>query len=189
MHRKLQKTLFICASFPPLRRHLLEKNLWRTESSYWVSPDLFQIVISYPKLIQYTSEHSFCLTRALLFLFCRFLAASTSSADLKQLIHLLLAPKYTQQVTAFIDFPFSTIHKELRSLIVMSSPTTGALISYDYTHALSSVSPMPGNRWFLTPITHNPSSYLPAALRNPKNKNGMPHKKSIISLHRIGDAQ
>lgn len=83
------------------------------------------------------SEHSFCLTGALLFLFCRFLAASTSSAVLKQLIHLLLAPKYTQQVTAFIDFPFSTIHKELRSLIVMSGPTTGALISYDYTHAIT----------------------------------------------------
>jgi len=56
------------------------------------------------------------------------------SAVLKQLIHLFLAPKHTQQVTAFVDFPFSPIHKELVSPIVMSDPTTAALISYDDTH-------------------------------------------------------
>lgn len=105
--QEVTENFCLCLCVPPW------EELWRTKSSHWVSPDLFQIVISHPKLIRYTSERSLCLTHALLF--CWFFAASMSSAVLEQLIDLFLAPKYTQQVTAFIDFPFSSIHKELLS--------------------------------------------------------------------------
>lgn len=61
-----------------------------------------------------------------------------------------------QQVTAFIDFPFSPIHKELlASPIVMSAPTTGALTSYDYTHAITFFS-KPHASSSLIPHTHHP---------------------------------
>lgn len=65
-----------------------------------------------------------------------------------------------QPVIAFIDFPFSPIHKELlASPIVMSSPTTGALTSYDYTHATAFLS-KPHASSSLIPHTHHSQSII-----------------------------